>query len=249
MAKKILVVDDAAFIRTAIHDTLKKNGYDQIAEAEDGEKAVKSFNADRPDLVITDITMPNMDGIKACKAMRKIDPNVPVIVCGASKQAYEAFGAGARDFLEKPYTAKMLLLAVGCALGDSPAAVPPGRSPGETILIVDRSDSMRAALKEIVSDIGRFEIAEAKNGKTAVERFKAHRPGAVFTEVHLSDELDGLKMCGEMGRIDGDVPVVITTFVKTAGMVDRAISAGAKDYILKPYDPDRVRRTLEAIFG
>lgn len=248
MPKKFLVVDDAAFMRMMICDTLKKNGYDQITEAEDGEKAVKAFNADRPDLVIMDISMPNMDGIDACKLMGEIAPDVPVILCAPQEHAYEAFDAGAKDFLVKPFTPKMLLLAVQCALDGSSGAVSAAGPSAKKVLLVDQSDSIKAALKEILDEVGHFGIAEAKDGKTAVEMFEADRPDLVITDLHIPEK-DGLTACMEMRGIDAGVPVVICTYDTLVGMIHMSIRAGAKDYLMKPFKPERVKKTIEVLIG
>lgn len=250
MAGNILVVDDAAFMRSMIKDILKKNGYNQITEAGDGAAAVKAFKISKPDLVIMDVTMPNMDGFEACKAMGEIDPSVPVIICSSPDhpKPYEAFENGAKDFLAKPFTPKMLLLAVRCALNGSSGIVPTAASSAKKVLIVDRSDSMKAALKEILDDAGRYGIAEAKDGKTAVELFKANRPDLVFMDIHIP-EMDGIAACQEMADIDANVPVVICTYDTLVSMINKAVQAGAQDYIMKPFKPDRVRKTIEAVLG
>ena len=116
---KILVVDDAAFMRMMIKDILLKNGYDVVGEATNGAEAVAMFKEHRPDLVTMDITMPEMDGIAALKAIKQLDPQARVIMCSAMGQqamVLEAIQAGARDFVVKPFQADRVLDAVKKAL-------------------------------------------------------------------------------------------------------------------------------------
>ncbi|MGE5580946.1 MAG: response regulator [Bacillota bacterium] len=115
MGNKVLVVDDAAFMRMMIKDILRKGGYEVIGEAEDGSKAVDKFKELRPDLVTMDITMPDMDGISAVKEIRKIDPNAMIIMCSAMGQqamVIDAIQAGAKDFVVKPFQPERVLEAV-----------------------------------------------------------------------------------------------------------------------------------------
>ena len=83
MAKNILICDDAAFMRMMIKDILTKNGYNVVAEAENGLKAVEKYQETKPDLVLMDITMPEMDGIQALKKIKSVDPNASVVMCSA----------------------------------------------------------------------------------------------------------------------------------------------------------------------
>lgn len=120
MAVRVLVVDDAAFMRMMVRDILTKNGYEVVGEAENGMKAVEKYNELHPDLTTMDITMPEMDGISAVKAIRKIDPNAKIIMCSAMGQqamVIEAIQAGARDFIVKPFQADRVLEAVRKAVG------------------------------------------------------------------------------------------------------------------------------------
>jgi two-component system chemotaxis response regulator CheY len=115
VGNKVLVVDDAAFMRMMIKDILRKGGYEVIGEAEDGSKAVDKFKELRPDLVTMDITMPDMDGITAVKEIRKIDPNAMIIMCSAMGQqamVIDAIQAGAKDFVVKPFQPERVLEAV-----------------------------------------------------------------------------------------------------------------------------------------
>lgn len=115
MGNKVLVVDDAAFMRMMIKDILRKGGYEVVGEAEDGSKAVEKYKELRPDLVTMDITMPDMDGITAVKEIRKLDGNAQIIMCSAMGQqamVIDAIQAGAKDFVVKPFQPERVLEAV-----------------------------------------------------------------------------------------------------------------------------------------
>jgi len=102
LSKRVLIVDDAAFMRMMIKNILTKNGYDVVAEAENGQIAVELYKNFKPDLVTMDITMPEMNGIEGVKEILNIDPNANVIMCSAMGQqsmVMEAIQAGAKDFI------------------------------------------------------------------------------------------------------------------------------------------------------
>lgn len=120
MAKRVLICDDAAFMRMMIKDILSKNGYEIAGEAENGLKAVEKYNETKPDLVLMDITMPEMDGIQALKAIKEADSSACVIMCSAMGQqamVIEAIQSGARDFIVKPFQAERVLEAVKKVVG------------------------------------------------------------------------------------------------------------------------------------
>ncbi|MBR1391964.1 MAG: response regulator [Lachnospiraceae bacterium] len=120
MAKNILICDDAAFMRMMIKDILTKNGYNVAGEAENGAKAVEKYNEVKPDLVLMDITMPEMDGIQALKTIKANDANACVIMCSAMGQqamVIEAIQSGAKDFIVKPFQAERVLEAVKKVVG------------------------------------------------------------------------------------------------------------------------------------
>ena len=119
MAKRILIADDAAFMRMMIKNILVKNGYDVVGEAENGKQAVGMYMDSKPDLVTMDITMPEMDGLEAVKAIRSSDPGATIIMCSAMGQqamVMDAIQAGAKDFIVKPFQQERLLQAVERAL-------------------------------------------------------------------------------------------------------------------------------------
>lgn len=120
MNSTVLIVDDLAFMRTAIRDILENNGISVIAEAENGRDGVRALSAYKPDIVILDITMPIMDGLTALEYMRKVNPNSKVIMCssiGQQQAVIRSIQLGAKDFVVKPFTPSRLLSAIRRAMG------------------------------------------------------------------------------------------------------------------------------------
>ncbi len=120
MAKRVLIVDDAAFMRMMIKNILTEAGYEIIAEAENGKQAVEKYNELKPDLITMDITMPEMDGISAVREILGSDSGAKIIMCSAMGQqamVIEAIQAGAKDFIVKPFKNERVLEAVNKVIG------------------------------------------------------------------------------------------------------------------------------------
>lgn len=120
MTKKILIVDDAAFMRMMIKDILTKDGYEIVGEAENGNMAVEMYKTFQPDVVTMDITMPELDGLGALKKIRELDGEARVIMCTAMGQqtmVIDAIKSGAKDFIVKPFQREQVIAAVEKALG------------------------------------------------------------------------------------------------------------------------------------
>lgn len=116
---KILIVDDAQFMRMRCSKLLEKNGYDVI-EAENGRLAVESYQANHPDAVLMDITMPEMDGLEALRQIRQFDPQARVAMLSALGQqgvVIEAIKSGAKDFIVKPFEQDRVLETLRKLLG------------------------------------------------------------------------------------------------------------------------------------
>jgi two-component system, chemotaxis family, chemotaxis protein CheY len=119
MAKTVLVVDDAAFMRATLRDILNRNGYEVVGEARNGYEAISQYSVLRPSLVTMDIVMPELSGIEAVKRIIASDPAARIVMCSAMGQqslVVEAIQAGARDFVIKPFQAVRVLDAVARAL-------------------------------------------------------------------------------------------------------------------------------------
>lgn len=112
MAKQVLIVDDALFMRNLLRDIFEAAGWQVVAEAENGLQAVEQFKAHQPDLVTMDIVMPEMNGLEALHKIIETDPQATIIMCSALGQdslVMEAIRAGAKDFIIKPFQERQVL--------------------------------------------------------------------------------------------------------------------------------------------
>ena len=112
---RIMIVDDAAFMRMMIKENLKKVGFSDFVEAGNGEEAVELYSETKPDLTLLDITMPVKDGLTALQEIRAKDPEAKIVMCSAMGQesmVIEAVKLGALDFIVKPFKPERLLQTV-----------------------------------------------------------------------------------------------------------------------------------------
>ncbi len=120
MAKRVLITDDALFMRVTLRNILTKNGYEVVGEASNGRESVEMYKSLRPDIVTMDITMPEMDGITAVREIKKVDADAKVIMCtamGQKNMVMEAVRAGAKDFIIKPFQPEKVIESVQKLIG------------------------------------------------------------------------------------------------------------------------------------
>ena len=121
MAKRVLIVDDALFMRNLLRDIFEVAGWEVVAEAENGLRAVEEYNTHQPDLVTMDIVMPEMGGIDAMRRIISTHAAAKVVMCSALGQesmVMEAIKAGAKDFIVKPFQDSQVLEVVERVCGD-----------------------------------------------------------------------------------------------------------------------------------
>jgi len=120
MAIRVMVVDDALFMRNILKDIFVRHGYEVVAEAENGDTALQLYQESNPDLVTMDIVMPKKSGIEALQEIMAADPDAHVIMVSALGQdalVLEAVEAGARDFIVKPFKEDKVLENVRRVVG------------------------------------------------------------------------------------------------------------------------------------
>jgi len=119
MSQKILIVDDAAFVREVLTQILQKHGFEVIGEAQNGAEAVEMAATTKPDLILMDIVMPVKSGIQAAEEILKINPSMPIIACsteGSEAMVSKAIAAGCVDFVVKPFQIENLIATIKTVL-------------------------------------------------------------------------------------------------------------------------------------
>lgn len=117
---RIMICDDATFIRMMIKDIVIKYGHEVAGEAENGQIALSKYKECKPDLVMMDITMPEMNGIEALRGIKQADPEAKVIMCSAMGQqsmVIDAIQAGAKDFIVKPFQPEKIIETIRKIVG------------------------------------------------------------------------------------------------------------------------------------
>jgi CheY-like chemotaxis protein/class 3 adenylate cyclase len=244
--KLILLADDSPLIHRHTVPILEDEGY-EVRSASDGAEAIALARAITPDLVITDVEMPRVDGYGVCKAL-KADPataHVPVLICSSLGEAADlerGFDAGADDYLVKPVIPEELSTRVrALVLGSLPAS-------RERILVVDDSPAQRHYVADCLARQG-FEVVTADNGKIALERAQAVRPALVVSDYEMP-VMTGFELVHALRRDPElrQIPVIMLTARDGKRDMAQMRAAGASAYLVKPFSQDKcialVERTL-----
>jgi len=241
--KLVLLADDSPMIHRYTLPILEDDGYDTLSAA-DGTEALELARAHRPDLIITDVEMPGLDGYELCKALKSASEtaHVPVLICSSLGEAADlerGFDAGADDYIVKPVVPEELSTRVRALFaGTMPAS-------RETILVVDDSPAQRHFVADCLARQG-FEIITADNGKVALDKAVAHKPHLVISDYEMP-VMTGFELVHALRR-DPDlrnVPVIMLTARDSKRDMAQMRAAGASAYLVKPFAQDKCIATVE----
>jgi DNA-binding response OmpR family regulator len=246
-AKKVIVLaDDSPMIHRHTVPILEDDGY-EVKSAHDGMEALELIKQCAPDLVITDVEMPKLDGYGVCKAI-KSDPataHLPVLICSSLGEATDlerGFDAGADDYLVKPVIAEELSTRV--------RALVRGTLPGarERVLVVDDSPAQRHYVADCLARQG-FDVVTAEDGAIALAKAQTIRPALIVSDYEMPN-MTGFELVHALRR-DPDlrqVPVIMLTARDSKRDMAQMRAAGASAYLVKPFSQDKcialVERTL-----
>ncbi len=250
--KLMLLVDDSALIHRHTAPILEEAGYD-VVSAFDGAEALDVVDERKPDLVITDVEMPKLDGYGVCKAIKERCaagqlPPTPVIICSALGEAADlerGFDAGADDYLVKPAAPDELTSRVRSLL--TTFGVEPGQR--ERILVVDDSPAIRHLIADALGRQG-FNVTVADDGQNALERAREARFDMIVTDYDMP-RLTGFELVHALKRDPKlrDIPTLMLTARDTRRDQAQMRAVGLTSYLVKPFSVDKCIAMVERVLA
>ncbi len=247
--KLILLADDSALIHRHTVPILEEAGYD-VVSAFDGQQALDLAEERRPDLVITDVEMPRLDGYAVCKALKERDTlaPLPVIICSALGEAHDVergFDAGADDYLVKPAMPDELVSRIRALLSTS------GLEPGqrERILVVDDSPAIRHLIADSLARQG-FAVSIAEDGQAGLEKLRAHKFDMLITDYDMP-RMTGFELVHALKRDPNlrDLPAMMLTARDTRRDQAQMRAVGLTSYLVKPFSVDKCVAMVERVLA
>jgi DNA-binding response OmpR family regulator len=253
--KVIFVVNDDFNISRAIAEFLKARGFENVAIFKDGREVLERVKTVIPDLIISDINMPGIDGYQLCKILKSdesgIHRNIPVILASATYRDAVAeklaFESGANAFLQLPYNPDDLIILVYANLIPEGTAKQKSNGLKRKVLVADDDPSILNVLKFFLIEEG-YEVITADNGEKAVELFKTEKPQLSFLDYQMPKK-DGIEVLKWIRENHHETGVVMMTAFGSESKAVEMMKAGADDYIKKPFDIKAIPPICERIFN
>jgi len=239
-----LVVDDDKKIRVLLLDTLSALGYKTIG-AEDGEEALALLEKQKPDVVISDIKMPKLNGLSLLRNIKDKDPKIPVLIITGYNFTYtkdQALDSGADGFLAKPFRISKIEELMQSVLGTE--GYPDEEKPYKLkkILIVEDDEILRNMLSETLSSLDYFPIG-VEDGQMALSQLKTQDFDLVISDIRMP-KMDGMTLLKNIKEMVSQLPVVLITGFSSSYPAQRALQEGADGYLAKPFRIEKMDELL-----
>jgi DNA-binding response OmpR family regulator len=250
--KLILLADDSQLIHRHTVPILEEAGYDVIS-AVDGAQALELVDERKPDLVITDVEMPKLDGYAVCKTIKERAargelPPLPVIICSALGEAADlerGFDAGADDYLVKPAAPDELVSRIRALI--SSFGLDPGQR--EHLLVADDSPAVRHLIADALTRQG-FAVTTADDGQAALERLRSDAFDMLVTDYDMP-RMNGFELVHALKRDPQlrDIPTLMLTARDTRRDQAQMRAAGLTSYLVKPFSVDKLIAIVERVLA
>ena len=259
MADRVLVVDNAAFMRMMVKDILSKNGYEVVGEAENGMKAVEKYQELKPDLTTMDITMPEMNGIEATKAALKINPNLVIIglsMYDNKKYVNDLIEAGARGYLLKlsdnAHIFRQILKNPRAQIFYSKDISPEKEAEAsavKTILIADDFENTRFVIEFTLKQAG-YDVLKATDGENALAYFDGRKIDLLVTDLNMPKK-DGLELAIAVKQLPQyrNIPILLLTTEINEEKHQLSKQIGVTGWIQKPFVIDKFLNQIKKAIG
>ena len=235
----ILLVDDSRLIHASVGKIIDENGF-KLIHAMDGVEGLQKAVEYIPDLIISDLDMPNMNGYEMCQEIkqREVTQDIPVVILsarGAGLDIDKGFDVGANDFLTKPVDEAELISRINLTLGSQGES-----SLREKILVVDDSALVRNMMKQGLSQQG-FEILTANDGQEGYDAAVEHEPDLIVTDFNMP-KMDGRELTRALKSREAlsDIPVLMLTAADSDTDQRKGKHAGVAAFLSKPFPPDKL---------
>lgn len=242
----VLIIEDEESQRKQLAKIVHKEGFEVIT-AENGRMGLEMFEKNHPDIILTDLRMPEIDGMEVVHRIKRSTPHVQVILVtafGDSNTVITALREGVLDYLKKPLDLELLSIVLGKAkekvAGYKKAASCP------ILLIVEDEESARVRLHKVLEKEG-WVIFEARDGEEAIAVFGRTKIDIVLLDIQMPKK-GGLQALQEMREISDDFEVIVFTGYGDESTVVQAMRGGAINFIKKPVDLDQLTLLVEKAF-
>lgn len=243
-AARVLVADDDDKIRTLLLDTLSALGYKTFG-AKDGEEALAILERQKPDVVISDIKMPRLNGLSLLRNIKNKNPKIPVLMITGYDLTYtrdQALESGADGFLVKPFRIGRIEELMQSVLGIKGYSDEERPYRLKKILIVEDDEILRNMLTETLSSLDYFPIG-VEDGQIALSQLKTQDFDLVISDIRMP-KIDGITLLKNIKETVPQLPVVLITGFPSSYPAQRALQEGADGYLAKPFRIEKMDELL-----
>lgn len=244
---RILIVDDSAVVRSVLSKELLRSGV-EVTQAENGQQALDIALCKEFDLIITDVEMPEMDGIELCRKL-KSNPRtlqIPIVILSSldrEEDIKKGYKAGASTYISKAQAKDSLIETIETVLQKTTF------QKGRLILVVDDSSTVRTLVEKGLKEVG-FEVVKAENGKVALNVLSNVHPDLILSDIDMP-EMNGEEFCQSVHADPSlaTIPFVVMSANNDRPIMRRMLQLGADAYLVKPFNVDQLVITVEKLLS